>query len=519
MVSLPVRPSVKIVHRKIFMLKKILVANRGEIAVRVLRACKELGITTVTVYSEADKNALHTRYADECYEIGNSPATESYLKIDKIIKVAKKSKVQAIHPGYGFLAENTLFVKRCETEGIVFIGPGSNAMQLLGNKIEARKTMNKAGIPVIPGTVKPLSDENEAIKIAEDIGFPVLIKAAAGGGGKGMRVVRTKDKFKRAIKEARSEAGSAFGDSTIYIEKYLESPRHIEFQIIADNRLNVVHLCERECSVQRRYQKMIEEAPSPIMTEDLRKKMGDAAITAVKASKYTNAGTVEFMIDKNRNFYFLEMNTRLQVEHPVTELITGIDIVKEQLHIAAGEHLSIKQKDVNISGVAIECRISAEDPDNNFIPSTGKITELIEPGGPGVRIESGIFEGFEVPIFYDPLIAKLLVWAPTRREAISRMRRALSEYKIRGIKTGIPFHKMVMQNIDFVKGDYDTTFVDKFISAVSIKKKEKVSPQIAAIAGAIGKFMKEEKAIGIKKAHRQEYSKWRLVARQAMLRH
>ena len=506
------------------MFKKVLVANRGEIAVRVLRACKEMGISTVTVYSEADRGALHTRYADEIYNIGPSPATESYLKIDKIIEVAKKSGAQAIHPGYGFLAENTHFAEKCESEGIIFIGPSSRAIKLLGDKIKARETMEKAKIPVIPGSKEAIQELplQKAMEVAESVGFPVLIKAAGGGGGKGMRVVRGGKELESAIKQASSEAKSAFGNPTIYIEKYLESPRHIEFQILADNYGNVVHLGERECSVQRRYQKLVEESPSPIMTPNLRAEMGDIAIRAVKSSDYTNAGTVEFMmersspLDKDRNFYFLEMNTRLQVEHPVTELVTGIDIVKEQIRIASGEKLSIKQEEVKLSGAAIECRISAEDPDNNFMPSTGKIIELIEPGGPGVRIDSGVFSGFEVPIFYDSLIAKLLVWAPTREEAITRMKRALSEYKIIGIKTGIPFHQQVMDSPDFIKGEYDTTFVAKLTGSVKPKKKNHI---IAAIASAIVKNLKEEKSRGtVHRAPTYQHNPWKLAGRQDGLR-
>lgn len=497
------------------MLKKVLVANRGEIAVRVLRACKELGIPTVTVYSEVDRNALHTRYADEAYEIGPPPPIESYLRIDKIIEVAKKSGAEAIHPGYGFLAENAYFAETCESENIIFIGPNSKAIKLLGDKIEARKTMEGAKIPVIPGSVKELSHEAQALKVVDRIGFPILIKASAGGGGKGMRIVRKKEEFASAMKQATSEARSAFGNPTIYIEKCLESPRHIEFQILVDNYGNAIHLGERECSIQRRYQKLVEESPSPIMTEELREKMGEVALRAVRASGYTNAGTVEFMVDPQRNFYFLEMNTRLQVEHPVTELVTGIDIVKEQLKIASGEPLSIHQEDVRLFGAAIECRIAAEDPENNFMPSTGKITELVEPSGPGVRVESGIFEGFEVPIFYDPLIAKLLVWAPNRGEAISRMRRALSEYKIRGIKTGIPFHQKVIQNPYFIRGEYDTTFIDKMFSATKI---EKTNHEIAAITAVIANELREKEISVTKRAPKSGYSLWKLAARQAGLR-
>ncbi|MCK4338540.1 MAG: acetyl-CoA carboxylase biotin carboxylase subunit [Candidatus Cloacimonetes bacterium] len=497
------------------MIKKVLVANRGEIAVRILRACKEMDISTVTVYSDADRTALHTLYADEVYYLGPSPATESYLKIENIIEIAKKSSAEAIHPGYGFLAENTEFASKCEENNLVFIGPNSKAIKLLGDKIASKKTMTRAGIPVIPGGKDEVKNEDEAIEIAQEIGFPVLIKATGGGGGKGMRVVREKTELAGAIKQARNEAKSAFGNPAVFIEKFLESPRHIEFQILADNYGNVIHLGERECSVQRRHQKLIEESPSAIMTDELREKMGNAAVQAVKASNYTNAGTVEFMVDKNNNFYFLEMNTRLQVEHPVTELVTGIDIVKEQLKIASGEKLSLKQEDIKINGSAIECRISAEDPENNFVPSTGKIIELIEPGGPGVRVESGIYEGFEVPIYYDPLIGKLLVWAPTRQEAIVRMKRALQEYRIRGIKTSIPFHLIVMNNTEFIAGNYDTTFIDNVLRKIEYKKK---NYEIAAIAATIGKILREQRTTVVKSERKPGINPWKLAARQAMMR-
>ena len=492
------------------MFKKILVANRGEIAVRVLRACRELGISSVTVYSDADRNALHTRYADEVYYLGPAPATESYLRIDKIIEVAKTSHAEAIHPGYGFLAENTEFAKACEASNIAFIGPNSKAIELLGDKIASKETMNGAGIPVIPGSPDAIEKEENAMRITEEIGFPVLIKAAGGGGGKGMRIVREKKELIGAMKQAMGEAQSAFGNPTIFIEKFLDAPRHIEFQIIADDYGNVVHLFERECSIQRRHQKLIEESPSAIMTPELRKKMGEAAVKAVKASKYTNAGTVEFMVDKDKNFYFLEMNTRLQVEHPVTELITGIDIVKEQFVIASGEKLSLKQEDIEMHGSAIECRISAEDPEQNFAPSTGRIVELIEPGGPGVRFDSGIYEGVEVPIYYDPLIAKLLVWAPTRSEAIERMKRALGETVIRGIKTSIPFHRIVMNNSRFTAGDYDTTFIDRVLGKLQYKKE---NYEIAAIAAALGKILGEQQAMTVKAKGKSDMSLWKLAAR------
>jgi acetyl-CoA carboxylase biotin carboxylase subunit len=492
------------------MFKKILVANRGEIAVRVLRACREMEIRSVTIYSDADRNALHSRYADEVYYVGPAPAIESYLKIDKIIEVARKSGAEAIHPGYGFLAENTEFARACEDNGIVFIGPNSRAVELLGDKIASKKTMSKAGIPVIPGSEGAINKEEDARRIAAEIGFPVLIKAAGGGGGKGMRVVSDAQSLGSAMKQAIGEARSAFGNPTIFIEKFLESPRHIEFQILADNHGNAVHLFERECSVQRRHQKLIEESPSAIMTTELRARMGDAAVKAVNASKYNNAGTVEFMVDREKNFYFLEMNTRLQVEHPVTELITGVDIVKEQFKIAAGEKLSLKQDDITMVGAAIECRISAEDPENGFAPSTGKIVELIEPGGIGVRIDSGIYEGFQVPIYYDPLVAKLLVWAPTRQEAIIRMKRALSEYMVRGIRTSIPFHVLVMEHPKFVEGDYDTTFIDKVLKKIEYKKQ---NYDIAAISSVLGRELKS-KRVRVSSIQREKTDNpWKMAGR------
>ncbi len=498
------------------MFKKIVIANRGEIAVRVIRACKEMGIKAVTVYSDADRTALHTRYADEVYYLGPPPATESYLKIEKIIEIAKKSGAEAIHPGYGFLAENEFFAKACEDNGIIFIGPNSKAINLLGDKIASKRTMVKAGVPVIPGSEGAVKNEEEALKIIEKIGLPVLIKAAGGGGGKGMRVVRDKKELGTAIKQAMGEAQSAFGNPTIFIEKFLDQPRHIEFQILADNYGNVVHLGERECSIQRRHQKLIEESPSAIMTPELRERMGEAAKKAVQVSGYNNAGTVEFMVDKERNFYFLEMNTRLQVEHPVTELITGIDIVKEQFKIASGEKLSLRQEDIKINGSAIECRITAEEPENNFAPSMGVITELIEPGGIGVRLDSGVYRGFEVPIYYDPLIAKLLVWAPTRKEAIERMRRALKEYVIRGIKTSIPFHKMVMDNQNFIAGDYDTTFIDRILGKIEYKKE---NYEIAAAAAIISQILQEKKVVAKSSDKIQSgMNPWKLASRQSMLR-
>ncbi|MBD3349729.1 MAG: acetyl-CoA carboxylase biotin carboxylase subunit, partial [Candidatus Eisenbacteria bacterium] len=441
------------------MFTKVLVANRGEIAIRVIRALEEMGIESVAIYSEADRTCRHVRYADEAYCIGPPLPGKSYLDIDGIVSLARKVGAEAIHPGYGFLAENADFARACEDAGVTFIGPDSKTIALVGDKMEARKTMLAADIPVVPGGDRPLSDDDEIREEAERIGYPVMMKAAAGGGGKGMRVVTDPSSLLAAAKSARSEAGSAFADDRIYLEKLIEKPRHVEFQIIADARGRVLHLGERECSIQRRHQKLVEESPSPALTPSLRARMGEAAVKAAKAAGYVNAGTIEFLLDEHRDFYFLEVNARLQVEHPVTELVTGVDLVKEQLRVASGERLSLTQAEVFHKGHAIECRISAEDPENSFFPSTGVIERLREPSGPGVRVESGIHVGYEVPIYYDPLVSKLVVWAGTREDAIERMKRALGEYHVEGIKTTIPFHKAVMSSETFRSGDFDTSFV------------------------------------------------------------
>jgi acetyl-CoA carboxylase biotin carboxylase subunit len=466
------------------MFTKVLVANRGEIAVRIVRALREMGIASAAIYSEADRTARHVRYADEAHLIGPPLPAQSYLKIDAIVDLARSIGAEAVHPGYGFLAENAGFARACEDAGIVFVGPTSRTIALVGDKMEARRTMAAAGIPVVPGGDRPLADESEIVAEAERIGFPVMMKAAAGGGGKGMRVVRRASELAPAAKAARSEAGSAFADDRIYLEKLIEKPRHVEFQIVADARGNTVHLGERECSIQRRHQKLVEESPSPALTPSLRAKMGEAAVKAAKAAGYTNAGTIEFLLDRNKEFYFLEVNARLQVEHPVTELVTGVDLVREQLRVAAGEPLSFSQLDVMHRGAAIECRICAEDPENNFFPSTGLIERMREPAGPGVRVESGIHQGYDVPIHYDPLISKLLVWAPTREQAIARMRRALDEYDIEGIKTTIPFHKAVMESDAFREGEFDTSYVDE-VFFPNYAGKKPVDPELAAIAAAL----------------------------------
>lgn len=441
-------------------IKKILVANRGEIAIRIMRTCRELGIGTVAIFSEADRTSQHVRYAHEAYYVGKAPSPESYLNIDKIIEIAKKSGADAIHPGYGFLSENAGFARRCNEEGIIFIGPSPEVIAGMGDKIEAREAMTKAGIPVVPGTEGSINNEQEALDAIKIIGLPVMIKASAGGGGKGMRLVYEEKNVVSAVRAARSEAKSSFGDDSVYIEKYISSPHHIEFQILADQHGNAIHLFERECSVQRRHQKMIEETPSPLMTKELRGRMGNAAVEATKAVNYTGAGTIEFLVDEDLNYYFLEMNTRLQVEHPITERVTGIDLVKEQIKIAEGHVLEIKQEELRQEGHSIECRIYAEDPDNNFMPSPGKIHKISEPLGLGVRTDGYVYEGYEIPIFYDPLISKLIVWGKTRDEAIRRMRRALYEYKITGVKTSIKFLERIMNNTSFIKGKYNTHFIN-----------------------------------------------------------
>lgn len=442
------------------MIKKVLIANRGEIAIRVMRSCRELGIETVAVFSNADRSSLHVRFADEAYQIGPSPSSESYLVIDRIIEVAKKTGADAIHPGYGFLSENAAFSRRCKKEGIIFIGPDAHAIATMGDKITARETMMAAGVPVVPGTRQAISDENEAASTAREIGLPVMIKASAGGGGKGMRLVKNENDLLEAIRAARSEALSAFGDDSVYIEKYIESPHHIEIQILADTYGNVIHLCERECSVQRRHQKVVEETPSPLVTQGMREKMGRDAVAAARAVDYVGAGTIEFLADNERNYYFLEMNTRLQVEHPVTEEVVGVDLVKEQIRIASGEALGWNQEDIKQNGHAIECRIYAEDPDNNFMPSPGLIRYMAEPSGPGIRIDGYVYQGYEIPLYYDPMISKLIVWADTRENAIGRMRRALREYRINGVKTSIGFLERVMLTPAFTDGKYDTHFID-----------------------------------------------------------
>jgi acetyl-CoA carboxylase biotin carboxylase subunit len=471
------------------MFKKILIANRGEIAVRVIRACHEMGIAAVAVYSDVDRAALHVRKADEAYPIGAAAASESYLNIQKILDVAGKSGAEAIHPGYGFLSENAKFAKACVEAGVKFIGPTAAAMDAMGSKTQARQAMERAGVPIVPGTSRGLESFEQAEQVAARIGYPVMLKAAAGGGGKGMRLVHTPDDLKSALEGARSEAERSFGDSEVYVEKAIVNPRHIEMQVLADEFGNTVYLGERECSIQRRHQKVVEEAPSPVVDPDMRRRMGEVAVRVAQAAGYTNAGTVEFLVDQQKSFYFLEMNTRLQVEHPVTELITGLDLVHLQIRIAAGERLPFTQEDVKIRGHAIECRIYAEDPDNNYFPSPGKITLLLAPSGPGIRRDSGMYEGWTVPMDYDPLLAKLIGYGTDRNQAIGRLTRALNEYFVGGIKTNISLFRRILRDPDFRAARLDTGFLDRML-----KQKEAVqddsttdpsAAQVAAIAAGM----------------------------------
>lgn len=471
-------------------IKKILIANRGEIAIRIMRTCREMGITSVAVFSDADRTSQHVRYADEAWHIGKAPSSESYLNGEKIIDTAKKCGADAIHPGYGFLSENAQFARRCREEGIVFIGPSPEVIEKMGDKISAREVMLSAGIPVVPGTDGSVESEEEALTAIRKIGLPVMIKASAGGGGKGMRLVHHEKDIVPAVRAARSEAKTAFGDDAVYIEKYISSPHHIEFQILGDTHGNAIHLFERECSVQRRHQKMIEETPSPLMTPQLREEMGKAAVEAAKAVNYTGAGTIEFLVDDNLNYYFLEMNTRLQVEHPITERITGVDLVKQQIKIAEGHPLNYRQEQLKQTGHSIECRIYAEDPDNNFMPSPGKIYKITEPLGLGVRTDGYVYEGYEIPIHYDPMISKLIVWGSTREEAIQRMRRALYEYKITGVKTSIKYLERIMNNPDFINGNYNTHFIEKNQQVLLSKDTCTDCGDMVAIAAYVDYFSK-----------------------------
>jgi len=498
------------------MFKKILIANRGEIAVRIIRACRELGISTTAVYSDADRGALHARMADEAYPIGPAPSRESYLAGEKIVDAARRSGADAIHPGYGFLAENAGFAQTCHDARITFIGPSAASMALMGSKIEARRAVAKYGVESVPGTLDPIGSDDEARAIAATVGYPIMLKASGGGGGKGLRLVAAPQDLESALRNTRSEAMSAFGDDAIYIERFIQKPRHIEIQVLADRHGNAVYVGERECTIQRRHQKVIEECPSPIVDADLRARMGEAALNVVRAANYYNAGTVEFLVDASRHFYFLEMNTRLQVEHPVTELVTGLDLVKLQIKVAAGEKLPLRQEDITMRGAAVECRIYAEDPWNNFFPSPGKITRLRTPSGPGVRDDSGVYEGWTVPIEYDPLISKLAAWGATREEALNRMQRALREYQIEGIKSNIGFFLEVLRHPDFRSADFDTGFIDRWLKNRETDATAKPPERdLAAIAAAI--FHSDRSATPAD-TPKQIDSLWKLEARRRGLR-
>jgi len=503
------------------MFSKVLIANRGEIAVRIIRACRELGLHAVAVYSDADRQALHVRYADEAYHLGPSPSRDSYLRMDKVIEIARKCGAGAIHPGYGFLAERADFAEACHEAGIAFIGPNASSIAAMGDKAVARATVSRAGVQVVPGTEGEgsLRDE-ELLAVAPTIGFPLLVKATAGGGGKGMREVGSIDEMPTLLNAARREAEASFGDGNVYLEKLVEGARHIEIQILADGQDNVIHLGERECSIQRRHQKLLEESPSPFVGEDdeFRQKIGAVAVKAAHAVNYVNAGTIEFLVDKNKNFYFLEMNTRLQVEHPVTEMVTGIDIVKEQIRIARGRCLRHRQQDIHQNGWAIECRINAEDPYNNFVPSTGRITHTLLPTGPGVRVDTGVYIGFEVSPYYDSLISKLIVWGDTRGEAILRMRRALEEYKILGVHSNIPFHQRLMDSHRFMGGQYDTRFVEDRFSIEEAEEGKESRPDIAAILATLVAHRQTELAAHIIQRNERDTSNWKWLSRWERLR-
>ena len=477
------------------MFSKVLIANRGEIAIRIMRACRELGIPTVAVYSEADKNSLFAKYADEAVYVGPSPALESYLKIDNILKAALETGAEAIHPGYGFLAENPTFAKACEENGITFIGPTSDQIERMGSKIAARRIMRSAGVPIIPGTESGVSEKEKVSDVAEKIGYPVMLKPAAGGGGIGMKVVWKSDDLVSELKSAQSIARSAFGDDTVYIEKYLPEPRHIEFQILADRSGRTIYVSDRECSIQRRHQKLIEESPSPVMTPDLREEMGGIAVRAAKAINYVSAGTVEFMYSRG-DYYFLEMNTRLQVEHPITEMVTGVDLALEQIRIAAGENLSYTQGEILMRGWAIECRINAEDPLNDFAPAPGRIKRYRSPGGPGIRVDSGVYAGAVIPPYYDSMISKLVALGRDRKEAIARMERALYEYIVTGVKTNIPFHQAVLRNERFRRGDINTHFIEEEKVLEDVKRiAEEMHDKGQSLASALGADTRKVAAI------------------------
>jgi acetyl-CoA carboxylase, biotin carboxylase subunit len=504
------------------MFKKILIANRGEIAVRVIRACHEMGIAAVAVYSDVDRASLHVRKADEAYPIGASAASESYLNIQKILDVAARSGADAIHPGYGFLSENAKFARACADAGVKFIGPPAAAMDAMGSKTRARQAMERAGVPFVPGTSRGLESFQQAEEVSARIGYPVMLKAAAGGGGKGMRLVHAPEDLKSALEGARSEAERSFGDSEVYIEKVIINPRHIEMQVLADEHGNMVYLGERECSLQRRHQKVVEEAPSPMVDADMRRRMGEVAVRVAQAAAYTNAGTVEFLVDQSekdqhKNFYFLEMNTRLQVEHPVTELVTGLDLVQLQIRIAGGERLPFTQDEVQIRGHAIECRIYAEDPDNNYCPSPGKITLLLQPSGPGIRLDSGMYEGWTVPMDYDPLLAKLIGYGTDREQAIGRLTRALDEYFVGGIKTNLSLFRRILSDSDFRRAKIDTGFLDRLLKQKEDVSVDEEAAEVAAIAAGFFAALDTRIANGSKSAT-DTGSNWMSAARREAMR-
>lgn len=501
--------------------RKILVANRGEIAVRVIRACREMGIPSVAIFSDVDRAALHVRKADEAYHVGEAAPSQSYLNIERIVQIAQRCGADAVHPGYGFLSENAAFAEACTAANLKFIGPSASAMKLMGSKVRARQAMKEANVPFVPGSARGLSLE-AALETAAQIGYPVMLKASAGGGGKGMRLVASAAELPSAFERAASEAERAFGDGELYLEKFIENPRHIEIQVLADERGNCVYLGERECSLQRRHQKVLEEAPSAAINDEMRRRMGEVAVRVAQAANYSNAGTVEFLVDSERNFYFLEMNTRLQVEHPVTELVTGLDLVQLQVRIAAGQPLPFGQADVNLRGHAIECRIYAEDPDNNFFPSPGKITQLTTPSGPGIREDSGIYEGWQVPMDYDPLLSKLIAYAPNRERAIARMQRALEEYHVAGIKTNLALFRRILADKAFREGRFSTAYLDSLLASPN-PAAVNGGVSLAAVAAALFAATQPSKINGVNSHGAAEQrpsanGTWKRTARQESLR-
>lgn len=493
------------------LIKKVLIANRGEIAIRVIQACRELGIRTVALYSDVDRTSLHVRHADEAYHIGGARPTESYLVIDKVLEIAKRAEVDAIHPGYGFLAERADFAQACLDEGLIFIGPRPRSIGLMGDKLEAREMMRQAGVPIVPGTEPGLSDEEIMVAAENEVGYPVMVKAAAGGGGKGIRIVNTPEELPNALASARREAEAAFGDGRVYLEKLIEGARHIEIQILADAHGNTIHLGERECSIQRRHQKLVEECPSVFVDDEMRQQMGSIAVKAAEAVGYINAGTVEFLVDKDKHFYFLEMNTRIQVEHAVTEMVTGVDLVKEQIRIARGRRMGPTQESIVMKGWAVECRINAENPYHGFLPSVGKVTALITPTGPGVRLDSGVYDGYEVTPYYDSMLAKLICWGETRGEAMLRMRRALSEYRIMGVNTNIPFHQNLLDSHRFLAGRFDTKFVEERFEFGEEDSQDQ--DELAAILATLVAHRDRQQAAQIVQPNERDVSNWKWFGR------